>query len=1750
MGNAISQILIGSQVQVLAQGYLDQARLHKEAQQFDMALALYDHAKVAFKNIADTRQLVPQLSKVKGALSRASTPQTADDEALRQRIAQVYFERAELLEKLGKEHKAQASYKKARAWGYEERQSASIFPAAGLSVSNASTLAQTAPSASLSTQQKSELVDYLFEKALLMLGALEVSNKPSLFLVYAHDNPVHGQAEATTSKYFIHTLSKIQVNLYSDQTPMGKKYSGSPEALKYDGKLEDIVTNQLCLLPTQLREDVKPVNKVVVCCSEVLGSYLKWSHYQGFYRELREAYRHDCEQKGTSAIREVVKKFSQEPEYKAGFHHVLTEMAFLQIRAEYLKDHGIIPVSLTPGSYDQCLATFISATTVRMEDCLRFDAPAQASQEVSLNQSRHGVLFKLIERVLVSSDEAKTFLDKFWDGHGHFIARLKKESPLSHLEFAQQIDHIFDDIRTALHRQLASTVQQQHQQHWVLNADPRTTLEMQYFAALKQDEVFKQTQQLYVEPRGKAILKGEAETFDLLSKVKALLTNKQVVLLTGDAGAGKSTLNRLLEKQLWEKRAEQDAIPLFIALASMDKPEYDLIAQALKKKGLSEFQIQTLKKEQQPFIFILDGYDEIRQTQNLYLSNRINQSDGWQGRMVISCRSEYLGRDYRSRFQPHPNLKDEDPFFQEVVMEPFSETERHRYLQKYVAHNQMGWALQRYEAALEQPHLKDLVSNPFLLQVVLEALPYLDNEGKARSAVQLRLDLYAHFIRRWFERNQQRLSTQDLKGTQGEIFRALCDDDFARHGIRFVNDLAVHLYTENGSNPVVGYSLFEDEGNWKAAFFGREDKKQLLREAWPLIRNGNQYRFIHKSLLEYCVARALFESFDACIAPHTHSRRGSDASVYSFETEPVLRPPPLLDVSLTPQHWICDLGVVRWLTERVLQEPAFKEQLLAIIERSKTDPTVRRAAANAITILVRAGMQFNGADLQGIQIPGADLSEGVFDSALLQRADLRKVHFRKSWLRSANLKGAQMAGVRFGEWPTLQEESAVRSCTYSPDGKTCAIGLENGTISVYSTSNWEKIHTLRGHTKPVWSVVYSPSGQQIASGSVGQTMRLWDAQTGALTHTLQGHTDSVSSVVYSPSGQQIASGSRDNTVRLWDAQTGALVHTLQGHTSYVSSVVYSPSGQQIASGSFDETVRLWDAQTGALARTLQGHTDSVSSVVYSPSGQQIASGSWDKTVRLWDAQTGVLAHTLQGHTYSVNSVVYSPSGQQIASGSSDKTIRLWDAYTGALAHTLQGHAEPVRSVVYSPSGQQIVSRSFDETVRLWDAQTGTLAHTLQGHTSTVSSVVYSPNGQQIASGSSDHTVRLWDAQTGVLAHTLQGHTYSVNSVVYSPSGQQIASGSQDTTVRLWDAQTGTLARTLQGHTDYVSSVVYSPSGQQIASGSSDKTVRLWDSQTGEPGPTLQGHTAGVLSVVYSPSGQQIASGSGDHTVRLWDTQTGALAHILQGHTGWVNSVVYSPSGQQIASGSHDHTVRLWDSQTGEPGPTLPGHTNSVRSVVYSPSGQQIASGSNDDTVRLWDAQTGEPGPILQGHTHWVSSVVYSPSGQQIASGSQDHTVRLWDAQSGALAHTLQGHTSYVSSVVYSPSGQQIASGSGDKTVRLWDTASGQCVAVIRDFSGAVNSVAWSVTPTGTYLATGCVDHSVRLWQVIEEKEGYQVRLHWSSTHDRLTVSNTSIQGVQGLSRMNQQLLHQRGAVGEPSPSLNVREASKNIARLS
>ncbi|KAG0288073.1 Transducin (beta)-like 1 X-linked receptor 1, partial [Dissophora globulifera] len=553
----------------------------------------------------------------------------------------------------------------------------------------------------------------------------------------------------------------------------------------------------------------------------------------------------------------------------------------------------------------------------------------------------------------------------------------------------------------------------------------------------------------------------------------------------GDSGAGKSTFNLELERDLWDAYdKDKKRIPIFITLPAIDKPDHDLIAKHLRTYDFTEEQIRELKSHHN-FVLICDGYDECQQEDNLYTGNRLNQHEEWNAQMVISCRSEYLGHDYRRRFQPgNRNDREGGTLLQEVVIAPFSKSQIRHYIEKYVDKYTSHWKVEDYLLALDRiPGLQDLVKNPFLLTLSLWVLPKMvDFDNIMSSTTVTRVALYDEFVEQWIDRGMARLHDKKLRGNDAMVFKDLCNDGFSYHAIRYLKDLAVAIFENQDGAPVVEYSPFRDRGKWQHKFFSQVDGNNLLCEACPIVRIGssNQHRFIHRSMLEYGLARAVFEpqpdeNEQSKVDSMTGARMQRSMSGMDF-TSPLCR-----------RSFVNEPSIIRFLAERVQQEPIFEELLRSFIEQSKSDKRWSIPAANAMTILIKAGIRFNGADLKGIRIPGADLSGGQFDSAQLQGADLSNVILRNIWLRQANLSDARMGGVEFGEQPYLTEENTVWSCAYSPDGRNCIFSLDNGTISVYDTLSWTKTYTLQGHESQVNCAVYSPGGHQIASGSDDKT---------------------------------------------------------------------------------------------------------------------------------------------------------------------------------------------------------------------------------------------------------------------------------------------------------------------------------------------------------------------------------------------------------------------------------------------------------------------------------------------------------------------------------------------------------------------------------------------------------------------------------------------------------------------------------------
>ncbi|CAD8102380.1 unnamed protein product [Paramecium sonneborni] len=192
---------------------------------------------------------------------------------------------------------------------------------------------------------------------------------------------------------------------------------------------------------------------------------------------------------------------------------------------------------------------------------------------------------------------------------------------------------------------------------------------------------------------------GEVNEFIWEDEIKKKKQNskgkKDVLLLSGNAGSGKSKAARKIEEFIWKQKENQSKwIPIFVSLPTLKNPKYNLFEQALESENyqFDHYQIREFKEaiqnKKEFIILILDSYDEMKSDciqQNLLMTNKLFQDlktdqIGQQVKVIITTRKEILNTvGYQTWFYGESLLS-----LKEVQIQNFNEKQQQEYLDLYV----------------------------------------------------------------------------------------------------------------------------------------------------------------------------------------------------------------------------------------------------------------------------------------------------------------------------------------------------------------------------------------------------------------------------------------------------------------------------------------------------------------------------------------------------------------------------------------------------------------------------------------------------------------------------------------------------------------------------------------------------------------------------------------------------------------------------------------------------------------------------------------------------------------------------------------------------------------------------------------------------------------------------------------------------------------------------------------------------------
>ncbi len=209
----------------------------------------------------------------------------------------------------------------------------------------------------------------------------------------------------------------------------------------------------------------------------------------------------------------------------------------------------------------------------------------------------------------------------------------------------------------------------------------------------------------------------------------------------------------------------------------------------------------------------------------------------------------------------------------------------------------------------------------------------------------------------------------------------------------------------------------------------------------------------------------------------------------------------------------------------------------------------------------------------------------------------------------------QLWNIDSGESKTIIKQELTRhsrnffgKASFSRDGKTIAVGREDGTIKLVLIDGTEKTFTKNGSK----IVSFSPDGKLIASASSDNTVKLWRLN-GEELKTLTGHTAAITSLSFSPDSKTIAAGSENGTIILWSI-TREKIKKLKGHTSDIWSLSFRPDGKIIASASGN--IKLWNLEGQELI-TLTSDNPTFKNVNFSPDGKMLVSANQSEVI-MWN----------------------------------------------------------------------------------------------------------------------------------------------------------------------------------------------------------------------------------------------------------------------------------------------------------------------------------------------------------------------------------------------------------------------------------------------------------------------------------------------------------------------------------------------------
>jgi tetratricopeptide (TPR) repeat protein len=320
------------------------------------------------------------------------------------------------------------------------------------------------------------------------------------------------------------------------------------------------------------------------------------------------------------------------------------------------------------------------------------------------------------------------------------------------------------------------------------------------------------------------------------------------------------------------------------------------------------------------------------------------------------------------------------------------------------------------------------------------------------------------------------------------------------------------------------------------------------------------------------------------------------------------------------------------------------EEALAVAREIGREREAERRLAAAREELHFRGFHHEFSELDSLEMPGHVVSV-VFDPAGSWYAAADATG--QIWIFEAGRKCACKMRIAAGGCP--------RALSFSPCGRFLAASVGR-TVLIWEARTGRLLRSLPFH-QDCHAVAFSPDSEAILVGLENGSIELWTFRHARCVRAFRGHRHCVNGIYWRPGNAAFLSVCDGGEIRVWTFADGGCARNWVGHRRGIRQVYIGSSGRYFATVGGDDFVYVWSFDTWEIVARIEHRGASSCSFAGGDRIVVIADGAG--AVTMWDVRSGRRVHSHACHTGGASWVSYHPGGRTFVTCGQDRRVRIW-----------------------------------------------------------------------------------------------------------------------------------------------------------------------------------------------------------------------------------------------------------------------------------------------------------------------------------------------------------------------------------------------------------------------------------------------------------------------------------------------------------